>query len=76
MNNRDEVIFHCPDDESAFWNHYFDLGTDYGAYIRAVDPAGVQRGEHRGQSGYGLLRKDQISRQAVGAVLSVFRKQI
>ena len=37
--NRDEVIFHCPDDESAFWNHYFDLGTDYGAYIRAVDPA-------------------------------------
>ena len=37
--NRDEVIFHCPDDESAFWNHYFDLGTDYGAYIRTVDPA-------------------------------------
>lgn len=37
--NRDEVIFHCPDDESAFWDHYFDLGTDYGAYIRAVDPA-------------------------------------
>ena len=37
--NRDEVIFHCPDDESAFWNHYFDLGTDYGAYIRSVDPA-------------------------------------
>ena len=38
--NRDEVIFHCPDDESAFWNHYFDLGTGYGAFIRTVDPAG------------------------------------
>ena len=37
--NRDEVIFHCPNDEFAFWDHYFDLGTDYGAYIRAVDPA-------------------------------------
>ena len=37
--NRDEVIFHCPNDEFAFWDHYFDLGTDYGAYIRTVDPA-------------------------------------
>ena len=24
--NRDEVIFHCPNDEFAFWDHYFDLG--------------------------------------------------
>lgn len=34
----DEVTFHCPDDEFAFWEHYFDLRTDYDAYIRAVDP--------------------------------------
>ena len=42
--NRDEVIFHCPDDESAFWDHYFDLGTDYGAYIRSVDPTDPEPG--------------------------------
>ena len=35
----DEVTFHCPDDEFLFWEHYFDLETDYDAYIRAVDPA-------------------------------------
>lgn len=35
---REEVTFHCPDDEFAFWEHYFDLKTDYAAYIQAVDP--------------------------------------
>jgi len=34
----DEVTFHCPDDEFAFWEHYFDLETDYDTYIRAIDP--------------------------------------
>ena len=34
----DEVTFHCPNDEFAFWEHYFDLKTDYDAYIRAIDP--------------------------------------
>ena len=34
----DEVTFHCPNDEFAFWEHYFDLETDYDAYIRAIDP--------------------------------------
>ena len=34
----DEVIFHCPNDEFAFWEHYFDLETDYNAYIRGIDP--------------------------------------
>ena len=35
----EKVIFHCPDDEFTYWEHYFDLGTDYNTYIRAVDPA-------------------------------------
>ncbi len=35
----DEVTFHCPGDEFAFWEHYFDLGADYDTYIRAIDPA-------------------------------------
>ena len=34
----DEVTFPCPNDEFAFWEHYFDLETDYDAYIRAIDP--------------------------------------
>ena len=34
----DEVNFHCPNDEFVFWEHYFDLETDYDAYIRAIDP--------------------------------------
>ena len=32
------MTFHCPNDEFAFWEHYFDLETDYDAYIRAIDP--------------------------------------
>ena len=35
----EEVTFRCPDDEFTYWEHYFDIGTDYDAYIRAVDPA-------------------------------------
>ena len=34
----DEVTFHSPNDEFAFWEHYFDLETDYDAYSRAIDP--------------------------------------
>lgn len=34
----DEVTFHCPNDEFAFWEHYFDLETDYDTYIRTIDP--------------------------------------
>ena len=34
----DEVTFHCLSDEFAFWEHYFDLKTDYDTYIRAIDP--------------------------------------
>ena len=34
----DEVTFHCPNDEFAFWEHYFDLKTDYDTYIQAIDP--------------------------------------
>ena len=34
----DKVTFHCPNDEFAFWEHYFDLETDYDAYIRGIDP--------------------------------------
>ena len=34
----DEVTFHCLSDEFAFWEHYFDLKTDYNTYIRAIDP--------------------------------------
>lgn len=35
----DKVDFHCPEDAFAFWEHYFDLETDYDTYIRAIDPA-------------------------------------
>ena len=35
----EEVTFHCPDDEFTYWEYYFDIGTDYDAYIRAIDPA-------------------------------------
>lgn len=34
----DKAVFHCPDDEFAFWEHYFDLETDYDTYIRMIDP--------------------------------------
>ena len=34
----EEVTFHCPDDEFTYWEYYFDIGTDYDAYIRAIDP--------------------------------------
>ena len=37
--NGEEVTFHCPDDEFTYWEYYFDIGTDYDAYIRAIDPA-------------------------------------
>lgn len=33
------VCFHCPECDFPFWEHYFDLETDYDSYIRAVDPA-------------------------------------
>lgn len=36
--HEDEVTFHCPDDEFPFWEHYFDLETDYDSYIRVIDP--------------------------------------
>lgn len=33
------VCFDCTEEEfSSFWKDYFDLGTDYGAFIKAVDP--------------------------------------
>ena len=35
--NRDEVIFHCPDDEFAFWEHYFDLESIFTTYISMTD---------------------------------------
>lgn len=35
----DEVRFHCPDEEFPYWEHYFDLETDYDTYIRSIDPA-------------------------------------
>ncbi len=31
-----EFTFSCSDEEFPFWEHYFDLDTDYGAYIASV----------------------------------------
>lgn len=28
--------FDCPDGDYPFWHHYFDLDTDYGAYIASI----------------------------------------
>ena len=28
--------FHCPDEDYPFWHHYFDLNTDYGAFLSSV----------------------------------------
>lgn len=30
--------FFCPDDDMPFWNNYFDLDTDYTAFIDSIDP--------------------------------------
>ena len=38
----DSISFECPKDEfDSFWKHYFDLETDYGRYISAVDGSDI-----------------------------------
>ena len=37
---RNEIRFFCPEEEyEGYWKHYFDLETDYGRFIKAIDPA-------------------------------------
>ena len=33
-----QVWFDCPKEDLAFWEHYFDLETDYNKYLTAIDP--------------------------------------
>ncbi len=35
----DKIVFDCGNEDfEGFWRHYFDLDTDYGAFISAIDP--------------------------------------
>lgn len=34
----DLVTFHCSEEEYPFWEQYFDLKTDYEAFLSAIDP--------------------------------------
>lgn len=35
--NENTVIFDCPEEEFPFWEQYFDLKTDYAAFISAIN---------------------------------------
>lgn len=33
------IAIECPEKDNEFWINYFDLKTDYGAFIKAIDPS-------------------------------------
>ena len=53
------VWFCCDEDEFPYWEEYFDLGTDYGAYIASIDE---KDGYLRAAAGFGggirILKQD------------------
>ena len=51
--------FDCPEETFAFWRHYFDLDTDYGAFIASIRPrdAYLQKAAEAG-SGIRILNQD------------------
>ena len=55
----DTVRFFCSDEEYSFWEQYFDLNTDYGAYFAAVDENDpyLKKAAEFGQ-GIRILRQD------------------
>lgn len=54
-----DVKFFCREEEYPFWEEYFDLKTDYGAFLAAVDPADsyLKRAAEFGR-GIRILRQD------------------
>ena len=51
--------FNCPKEDLTFWYHYFDLETDYGAFLSSIDPKDTYLME-AGKAGNGIriLRQD------------------
>lgn len=57
--NQDHFTFVCPDSHMDFWEQYFDLSTDYGAIIDAVNPKdSYLTNAARYGSGIRILRQD------------------
>lgn len=51
--------FDCPDEDLAFWHHYFDLETDYGAFLSSIRPEDTYLMEAgKAGSGIRILRQD------------------
>ena len=49
----------CGPEEEAFWSSYFDLDTDYGAFVSAIDPGdGYLKAAADFGSGIRILRQD------------------
>ncbi len=59
VQSGEETAFFCGEEALAYWENYFDLGTDYGRYIAAVDPGDeyLTRAAEFG-SGIRILRQD------------------
>lgn len=57
--NETDVRFFCREEEYPFWEEYFDLKTDYGAFLAAVDPGDtyLKRAAEFGR-GIRILRQD------------------
>ncbi|NCB91000.1 MAG: 8-oxoguanine DNA glycosylase [Clostridia bacterium] len=55
-----ECVFYCEQEEyEGFWSEYFDLDTDYGAYIGSIDPKDEYLSEAaRLGDGIRILRQD------------------
>lgn len=59
VQERDAVVLDCPKEDLPFWRAYFDLDTDYGAFIDAIDPADRYLTEAAAfGSGIRILRQD------------------
>ncbi len=55
----DEMLWFCGDDEVPYWDNYFDVQTDYGAYLSAADEEdGYLCRASRFGSGIRILRQD------------------
>ncbi len=55
----ERTAFFCGDGELAYWEEYFDLGTDYGRMIASVDPQdGYLRRAAEFGGGIRILRQD------------------
>ncbi len=56
----EEILFHCPEEEyELVWRQYFDLSTDYGAFIASVDAGDAYlKAAAAYGSGIRILRQD------------------